>query len=701
MPNSSLLRGSLAAAVLTLGSFVVLSQAFAADKATPANGKLVAHVVDPSGSPRAGAIVRLFIRDNATRLLLGTVGDRQTDANGIATFDHLATDQFYFLRAEAGQRLLAYRATRIDSDEPPPDVELNLAEPRSAVVHVRDKQGKPIAGADVSEIDGHTAKSWLPFLYWPDFPKVGIITRPSNADGELTVERLPEGSVSLHLRHANFAPALIDKLATTSGAVNKADMSPGAIVELRFKLPKGVSHVENLKINWAQVEFWENDTLPSVSADKPVKLMFERGKYTAIYANHPEFAVTPEYRQIGKQFELHAGVNVLSFDVRMKTKIHGRVLDQATGKPLAGISLVAYATPEKVDGPFADFAWPKTRIEECTTGPHGEYEIRVPSGPGLISLSSLGMIDQHDGEKINVAADGSTIVPDILVRPIPKIHGIVRDSQGRPVAGAVVRFRNSEAVYWREPPALTDSNGRFELSCRRIPIDWVHQQPRPIQTVLAFDPYRPLGAVAPVNLLSGEPQKDIELRLSAQDFSFPVGGFAGEAEMYALLSPGLRKIEAEQARGGMPAPELDGAEWLNASKPKMSLADFRDKYLLLHFWTTWCGNCPADLQCVELVNKLYRDRGLAVVLVHDNSVPTSEIKKYVADNKIHFPVVVDQLDGRILAAYRPHGATGYPSDVLIGPDGRIVGHPPGTYRTAYRIELLRQQIMTDLSTSKL
>lgn len=694
MSGTALLRGWLTCVVFILGLTPFSPQAFATNKPTPANGKLVVHVIDASGSPREGAMVRLFIEDQTTLLLTDTGREIRSDESGRAIFDHLATDQWYFLRAVVGDRLLAYHGAGIHSDKPTQEVELNLCEPRSAIVHIHDEQGKPIAGVTVSEVSGYSTKTSL-VVAWPDLAKVGIIAAPSNAAGELVLRRLPDVQLELQLRHSAYAPASIDKLATTPGSVNNVAMSPGATVELQFRLPKGVSHVENLKVHWPEVQGVgsRRDVLPLIVAGGKVDLAVKPGKYRTIYINHPEFIVTPEYRKVGEEFELRRGVNVFTFDVRAKTKVHGRVLDQSTGKPLGGVRLFAYTISDKISGQFADFVFPWTITDDATTGPGGDYELRIPAGPGLVSLFSKGLTAQHGDEKINVAADGSTVVPDILVHPIPSIHGVVRDPDGRPVPRAVVRFRNSELTYLRDPPALADSNGRFELLVDHIPKDWTSNEPQPVQTILAFDPYRPLGVVAQVNL-SDEPRSILDLRLRPQDFSFAVTGFPDEAKRAMDISSAARAYFAGMARGGMPAPELDGAVWLNTPKRKMSLADFRGKYLLLHFWTTWCPGCPPDLRSVEVADRLYRDKGLAIVCVHDNSVPISEIKQYVADHKIYFPVVIDQPDGRIKAAYKPLGAWGYPTDVLVGPDGRIVGHPPDQQRARFRIELLRQELMS-------
>jgi thiol-disulfide isomerase/thioredoxin len=136
-------------------------------------------------------------------------------------------------------------------------------------------------------------------------------------------------------------------------------------------------------------------------------------------------------------------------------------------------------------------------------------------------------------------------------------------------------------------------------------------------------------------------------------------------------------------------------------QPTSRLGDFRGRYVLLDFWTTWCGPCRGDFPTVRLAYELYKDHGLAVIGVHDNSVEASLIRKDVETEKNPIPIAADHADGRTLAAYnRQCGVIGYPSYLLLGPDGKILNADPilpGPTLRSFKLEIIRAHLMSDRS----
>jgi thiol-disulfide isomerase/thioredoxin len=243
-------------------------------------------------------------------------------------------------------------------------------------------------------------------------------------------------------------------------------------------------------------------------------------------------------------------------------------------------------------------------------------------------------------------------------------------------------------------PVATDARGRFELTLPWLRYDAETGAPRFVQPLAAFHPLKSLSTVVNVNLEDSLAIANLELALEQHDCRSLL------PEMEALADDGAKNAAAAelavQPLQGKPAPELDGLVWLNAPREKMRLADFRGKYVLLDFWTTWCGPCHADFPTIKLLHELYKGQGFAVIGVHDNSVAPDVVREHAKRQGLNFPVVIDTPDGKILSRYKPHGVRFYPSYLLIGPDGNVLLHDgviPGPKLDSYMLEIVRSYLI--------
>lgn len=118
-----------------------------------------------------------------------------------------------------------------------------------------------------------------------------------------------------------------------------------------------------------------------------------------------------------------------------------------------------------------------------------------------------------------------------------------------------------------------------------------------------------------------------------------------------------------------PAPELAGDVWLNT--PPHTLAALRGKVVLVEFWTFACWNCRNVEPHVRDWHERYAERGLVVIGVHtpelDHERDLANVKRYVAEHRIGWPVLVD--NG--FRTWRAYGNRYWPAFYLIDKQGRI------------------------------
>ena len=139
-----------------------------------------------------------------------------------------------------------------------------------------------------------------------------------------------------------------------------------------------------------------------------------------------------------------------------------------------------------------------------------------------------------------------------------------------------------------------------------------------------------------------------------------------------------REVVAQNAQAGVPAP-LFGAdkEWLNVSRTLASERDLAGKLVLLDFWTYCCINCMHVLPDLAWLEERFAGEPFTVVGVHSakfaNERDVQRVREAVLREGIAHPVVVD----RDFDIWKRFGVRAWPTLVLVGPDGRMLGQVSG------------------------
>ena len=146
------------------------------------------------------------------------------------------------------------------------------------------------------------------------------------------------------------------------------------------------------------------------------------------------------------------------------------------------------------------------------------------------------------------------------------------------------------------------------------------------------------------------------------------------------------------------APELIGDTWFGTTNPRLGIADFKGRFLLLDFWTLCCVNCHHVLAELRPVEQKFKDV-LTVVGVHSPKFEYEKLPESVAAaidrHEIHHPVLNDPN----MTTWQSYGVRAWPTLVLVDPKGEIIATYSGEGH-AHAIEALLEKLIPEYEASR-
>ena len=137
--------------------------------------------------------------------------------------------------------------------------------------------------------------------------------------------------------------------------------------------------------------------------------------------------------------------------------------------------------------------------------------------------------------------------------------------------------------------------------------------------------------------------------------------------------------------GAKPAPAFTLPDY--PDRKNVSLSDYRGKVVLINFWYPSCGPCRGEFPTLQRVLDKYKDRGFAILSLNVLPEEHEFVMPYLTKNRFTFHALETTTDW----AEDTYNARGYPTNLLVDGDGRIVFRP-GIIRSPREQRMFELQI---------
>jgi peroxiredoxin len=118
-------------------------------------------------------------------------------------------------------------------------------------------------------------------------------------------------------------------------------------------------------------------------------------------------------------------------------------------------------------------------------------------------------------------------------------------------------------------------------------------------------------------------------------------GVAIVQAMDKKAEPDIASQEAANMGGLKVGAKAPNFELKTLAGDTVKLSDLKGKKVMLNFWATWCPPCKAEMPAME---EFHKEAGDEVVILAVNIDPHLDVKAFVDENGITFPIPLDAED---------------------------------------------------------
>lgn len=106
---------------------------------------------------------------------------------------------------------------------------------------------------------------------------------------------------------------------------------------------------------------------------------------------------------------------------------------------------------------------------------------------------------------------------------------------------------------------------------------------------------------------------------------------------------------------------------IDSQGAKINLNDWRNKWVIINYWASWCGSCAEE---IPQLNEFYKRHKNEVVLVgvNDDNLSRANLIKAMDDLHIQYPV----LQVNPASIFKLPDITVLPTTFIIDPQGKLV-----------------------------
>lgn len=188
-----------------------------------------------------------------------------------------------------------------------------------------------------------------------------------------------------------------------------------------------------------------------------------------------------------------------------------------------------------------------------------------------------------------------------------------------------------------------------------------------VKKFVADNPNSPAVAYA-ITDLSGDDFKTLYDSMSAEAKKSILMPFAEayNKDVEEMLSQ-REEEEARQAEIASGKIEAPGFTLPDLQGKKISLSDFRGKWVVLDFWGSWCGWCVKGFPALKEAYQKYGDK--LVVIGIDCNESEEDWREGVKKHELPWINVYNGMDQ---ALYEAYNITGFPTKAIVNPEGRLI-----------------------------